>query len=96
MDGTPNSGASLGGLRLLPDIGRIGAAHRENEGAEGNEDLATNLQVMGNTEPKNGPVAVPAERDVPTATISNALSWGVPAQEAPPGLNMEGSGCRGF
>jgi hypothetical protein len=61
MDGIPNSGASLGGLRPPPDIGRIGAAHRENEGAECNQDLATNLQVMGNAEPKNGPVAVPAE-----------------------------------
>jgi hypothetical protein len=100
MDGTPNPETSPGGLRLSPDNARLGAAkaaHRENKGSDWGEDLATSLQVIGNAEPKNGPVTVPAERDIPTATISNALSWGVPAQEAPPGLKMEGSGCcRGF
>jgi hypothetical protein len=95
MDGNPNPKTSPGGLRLPPDNGRIGAAHRENKGAECNEALATSPQVVGNAEPKNGPVAVPVERDLSTATVSNVFSWNVFTQ-APPGAQAKGGGRRGF
>jgi hypothetical protein len=96
MDGTPNPETSPRGLRS-PLVKRqteaAKATHRENKGTECNETLATSLQVIGNAEPKTGPV--PAGRDFPTATISKTFPRGVPAQ-APPGVQVKGGSRRGF
>ena len=98
MDGTPDSGPSPVGRRpplIKRQIEAAKATHREKKGTECNETLATSLQVIGNAEPKTDSVAVPAGRDVPTATISNAFSRGVPAQ-SPPGVQAKEGSRRGF
>jgi hypothetical protein len=98
MDGTPDPGPSPVGLRPPLAERQIGAAkanHRVNKGAEWNEAPAVGSQVVGNAEPKTGPVAVPAERDVPTKKISKAFARGVPAQ-ASPGVQAKEGSRRGF
>lgn len=98
MDGNPNPKTSPVDLRpplVKRQIEAAKATHRENKGAEWNETLAVGPQVVGNAEPMNGPVAVPAERDLSTATISNAFSRGAPLQ-APPSVQVKVGGRRGF